>query len=849
MWRTGIGFSGARADNLEKAIEALEAALLVRTPSTSPREWAQTENNLANAYEDRIRGARAENLEKAIAAYQAALSVRTKEDFPEDWAQTQNNLGVAFRNRILGARSDNIEKSIAAYEAALTVRTKELVPRAWALTQNNLAIAYKDRVRGDRASNLESAVSAAEAALTVFTRESGPEDWARVQNSLAIVYSDRLRGNPSANIERAISAAQSAFSVFTREAFPQDWAENQYVLGNAYRTRASGAHAENLRSGIAAFEAALSIFTPEAFPRFHLRAARRLGELRMELGEWEEASTVFATAREAFLLLFGQGLEEADAEDLIGEAGPLFGEAAFVAAERGENLSAAIIANEGRARLLAVALKLQTIELSAREQQRLEELRAAIRTQARAVEATQGRERMASLDTLVGLRSELLKLVTSAEGGKTQPASTLAGLRSAVPKGGAILLPVLTKNGSKILIVLEREGQLSIRVASLPELTVGALDRFLRGEDGKTGWLGAYNINYLPSILKWRRWGEWISAIDDIGATLWRFGGDRLDAALRENGISSGARLVWMPTGALGILPIGIAQDPVSKRRFVDQYEIVYGSSFEALAAAERVIGQQKAPSLAAIINPTADLPATEKEGTIVGSYFADNARTLIRGSAATTQSVLAALKGRTHWHFASHGDFSWDDARQSGIILHNEARLTVASLLQADALGRPRLVVLSACETGLYDIRNNPDEFTGLPGAFTSLGAAGVLSTLWPVSDEATALLIARFYELHMREGQSPATALVHAQAWLREATKDDLTQYAQAATSQGRMTSRHLAEVKSTLDSPNRGFADLLLGDKPLPTEQTQATSLSPASKPYAHPYFWAGFIYTGL
>jgi CHAT domain-containing protein len=74
--------------------------------------------------------------------------------------------------------------------------------------------------------------------------------------------------------------------------------------------------------------------------------------------------------------------------------------------------------------------------------------------------------------------------------------------------------------------------------------------------------------------------------------------------------------------------------------------------------------------------------------------------------------------------------------------------------------MGRPRLVVLSACETGLYGIDRDPDEFIGLPGTFTALGAAGVLGTLWPVADTATALLIARFYDLHMSGKLAPPTA-----------------------------------------------------------------------------------------
>ena len=113
---------------------------------------------------------------------------------------------------------------------------------------------------------------------------------------------------------------------------------------------------------------------------------------------------------------------------------------------------------------------------------------------------------------------------------------------------------------------------------------------------------------------------------------------------------------------------------------------------------------------------------------------------------------MVAALKGKSYWHFASHGDFDWNDARQSGLVMREKERLTIGRLLESQgSLGRPRLVVLSACETGLYDIERNPDEFVGLPATFMQAGAAGVVGSLWLVDDLATALLMARFYDLHM--------------------------------------------------------------------------------------------------
>jgi CHAT domain-containing protein len=65
--------------------------------------------------------------------------------------------------------------------------------------------------------------------------------------------------------------------------------------------------------------------------------------------------------------------------------------------------------------------------------------------------------------------------------------------------------------------------------------------------------------------------------------------------------------------------------------------------------------------------------------------------------------------------------------------------------------LGAPRLVALSACETGLHDINRSPEEFIGLPAAFLQLGATGVLATLWPVNDASAAFLMSRFFRHHI--------------------------------------------------------------------------------------------------
>jgi CHAT domain-containing protein len=136
-------------------------------------------------------------------------------------------------------------------------------------------------------------------------------------------------------------------------------------------------------------------------------------------------------------------------------------------------------------------------------------------------------------------------------------------------------------------------------------------------------------------------------------------------------------------------------------------------------------------------------------------------------------------------------------------VFPHQYQRLSVDRLLESEGLVRPRLVVLSACETGLYEITNNPDEFVGLPGAFLALGVEAVIGTLWPVSDGATALLMAKFYELHLQARLSPPTALHKAQAWLRGATAADLLTFANDGAARGRIERPRLPEIEQALSA----------------------------------------------
>lgn len=98
-------------------------------------------------------------------------------------------------------------------------------------------------------------------------------------------------------------------------------------------------------------------------------------------------------------------------------------------------------------------------------------------------------------------------------------------------------------------------------------------------------------------------------------------------------------------------------------------------------------------------------------------------------------------------------------DSIEDGILTSKEiAQLNLSGL---------DLVVLSACQTGLGDIKD--DGVFGLQRAFKKAGAHTMLVSLWKVSDQATQIMMSEFYTALM-EGLSRHHALSRAQGKVRQ-------------------------------------------------------------------------------
>ncbi|MFI5455304.1 MAG: CHAT domain-containing protein [Isosphaerales bacterium] len=255
------------------------------------------------------------------------------------------------------------------------------------------------------------------------------------------------------------------------------------------------------------------------------------------------------------------------------------------------------------------------------------------------------------------------------------------------------------------------------------------------------------------------------------------------------------------------------------------------------------------------------ELPGTLDELNAVTQLAGSRAVIRLEGAGAGTAQLLRDLP-RAHWaHIATHGFFADPSIRSvlqpdpkhffsigtervgaglrnplvlSGLVLAGANRPSAdvdgstrddLGILTAEAIaGLPlqdlELVVLSACETGVGLVGGGEGVF-GLQRAFHLAGAHNVVASLWKVDDQATAALMAIFYDQLWQQHKPPIEALRIAQ----------LTLY------------RHperigeLAKARGTLD-----FGKLVQRPEPGPDNGKPAgTEHAPIEK-------WAAFVLSG-
>ncbi len=800
---------GDQAENLEQAIAAYSAALQIYTRADFPQAWATTQNNLGNAYSNRIRGDKAENLEQAITAYSAALQIRTRADFPQDWAMTQNNLGNAYSNRIRGDKADNLEQAITAYSAALEIYTRADFPQAWAMTQNNLGIAYSNRIRGDQAENLEQAIAAYSAALEIRTRADFPQAWATTQNNLGIAYSDRIRGDKAENLEQALAAYSAALQIYTHADFPQDWAMTQNNLGNAYSDRIRGDQAENLEQAIAAYSAALEIYTRADFPQDWATTQNNLGTAysnRIRGNKAENLEMAISALYAALQIYVQPDLRQ---KLTIVPNNP-------DSSNIGTYFQQGIYYQKNKQYILAYISYKHVIHWEEQRQMFLDEEKNHIFSEhwhepyIKIAETCLGFGRTAeAIQHIESSKTRnLVKLILNNP--QFTPIKYLE-IKNILDNETVIIQLYIFTDCFRAFIITHTDEKPQVWKSSYENL------KKLRT------WINNYLQLYYTNKEQWQ---------DDLHNQLIELGKILHIEQIISLVPTYYQKLIFIPHLYLHLLPLHALI--VKESYLLDLFPkgVGYAPSCQIL---QQVHKRQRNDfkSLFAIQTPTQDLDGTDL-GAIVAIKQKFKYPRILKKEQANKLAILSTekkanqemtnvdlLKANSVFFFC-HGNFNFDSPLESSLQLA-DGNLTLAEIINHLKLENCRLVTLAACETGMIDFTNTSDEYIGLPGGFLLAGSNNVVSSLWVVEAKATALLMIRFYQ-ELQEQHNIVLALNTAQCWLRDTTaKGFLDWLSNSSLTLGwqKRLSRYFAKI---------------------------ATDEGEDVKPFASPYYWSAFCAIG-
>jgi CHAT domain-containing protein/tetratricopeptide (TPR) repeat protein len=833
-------------------------------------EWAESAHMLGVIHYDAPSGDRAQRIDAAIELFESVVEQLDGAAGAEDLlGRTLNDLGNALDDRLTGDIADNVERAIETYRRALTIRTATAMPRQWAETTMNLADCYRERLVGDDAANVGTALELLGHAERVLQRDLHPDQWGQVQHNLGITHLGEASTSKSESLDRGIDCLTSALEVRTRDGDRRGWALTTLALCQAHNLRRSDGDLEaavalgedivtwstadrlvgmahhqiavaiisldrdRWRAATTHLRAAVGIFAALGDRRARLAALERLGRILASASQWHDAAEAFAEGVEVAEGLFDAASFLDGREAMAEHAREIHAAAAIAFGRTGEAQRAWKTIEAGRSRQITRMLRLVRADLTTLEREEpalaTEYLHAVGR-----LRRAEGGERALRLDRSAGGADEhrsprAFQREASDAGRRVERAidairrrpgferflddEAAAGPSEAVLGSGVIAYLVTSSWGTMTLLVHGWDPT-EVDVAFTERFTDVDLSGLLvrPGTDGEPTDLLALQLEG-PAPL-----GE---TFDDETIDLSR----EVVAPLAAHAARLGAhRLTLVPCGRLGLLPLHLVRTAPNGPRLLDELDTRYLPSLRF--ANPRSGGPRRdGPSVLVVAHASApnvpDLRFVDFEAEQCGNAYAS--ATPLLGADATVAGVLDRMSEVSVLHLACHGQYSLEEPLASGVHL-SDGPLTLASLLSWEARHDVDLVVLSACQTGIHDVLHLPDEVLGLPAGLLASGVSGVVASMWPVDDLATAVLMVRFHEelsarLAASSDAPPSDALRKAQRWLARASAPEVRDHLR------RLPDSRADSIHAALDV--------------LPTHHT----------PFGDPYFWGGFVYIGV
>jgi CHAT domain-containing protein len=218
----------------------------------------------------------------------------------------------------------------------------------------------------------------------------------------------------------------------------------------------------------------------------------------------------------------------------------------------------------------------------------------------------------------------------------------------------------------------------------------------------------------------------------------------------------------------LTTLPFAALRDRRTGRYLIEDHVLETSPSASAwLRSRENT--RERRGSLLVVANPAVEtaepLRGAESEGRVVAARYGK--ASLLSGTAATREAVMAAVRGRNVLHFAGHAVVEPQRPELSALLLAATNDAGGAPLygrdIDAATFSDVGLVILSACRGATGPLAPGAGALS-LARSFLQAGVPTVIASVWAVEDGSASELMVRLHG-GLLAGLDPARALQGAQ------------------------------------------------------------------------------------
>lgn len=732
---------------------------------------------LGKAYGARVYGDIDENSQQAIEYLQRSLNLsKTKKN-----ASLQNLVNLELSKIFLreGKYQDiNLSKEIAKQLFMSNAFSPNTFPEKWIDLCFTLGQVYLELIGSKQVKYtlyLQDFIKNIFGSLfTLLDNKQQPRLWAKSKliSSDFCLYDNK----PQQALEYSLDAFEVLDSL--KKQFPTYWSEASGKLGCIYSALG------DMQNAILRFREALQIFEPKYSPKECLKMASNLGNLGYNLQNWEIAIEGYSQAILAIEQSRYWATSEATKRELIANSLDIYQKMVQACINHQDYTQALLTIERSKSRTLIELLdsaNLYPKNATDQQKQRISNLRRQIAIYQQQLAftpsdtltpATEKHPNQPSPETLIrqqlqAANQQFQDLLTELDDPNftltQQVPPQLPDLRRLLQPQTALIewyLPSEADSGFYLFLVTRRDEQIQITPHHFSAEDREHLDQALqdyRSDYGQPTW-----NDQLPQRL------------ETLSAAL------QLPRLLTE--LSQIQHLILIPHRELHLIPLHAL--PVSLpspsgsvgKPLQDWFPVQYAPSCQILNnLQQRPPLEEPSTSFFALQNPTQDLTYADFEVEVLRRLF--NPQRVLSHDKATKTALeqpqnRAFLQQSRYVHFSCHGEFSEAEPLNAYLRLANREKLTFQNIFTSLDIPNCRLLILSACKTGLVETPPT-DDYVGLASAFFFAGTRTVVGSLWEAEEFSAALLMIRLYQ-ELPRYTSVMMALRAAQGWLRTISRD---------------------------------------------------------------------------